>query len=61
MIQFIKRCLYWFMGLFTNKFKNIPKENTNINKLENKLENNLENNNINIVSVKVRYVKEKEN
>ena len=27
----------------------------------NKLENNLENNNINIVSVKVRYVKEKEN
>ena len=57
MIQFIKRCLYWFMGLFTNKFKNIPKENTNINKLE----NNLENNNINIVSVKVRYVKEKEN
>jgi hypothetical protein len=45
------------MGLFTNKFKNIPKENTNINKLE----NNLENNNINIVSVKVRYVKEKEN
>lgn len=57
MIQFIKRCWCWFMGLFTNKFKNIPKENTNINKLE----NNLENNNINIVSVKVRYVKEKEN
>lgn len=57
MIQFIKRCWYWFMGLFINKFKNIPKENTNINKLE----NNLENNNINIVSVKVRYVKEKEN
>ena len=57
MIQFIKRCWYWFMVLFTNKFKNIPKENTNINKLE----NNLENNNINIVSVKVRYVKEKEN
>lgn len=57
MIQFIKQCWYWFMGLFTNKFKNIPKENTNINKLE----NNLENNNINIISVKVRYVKEKEN
>ena len=57
MIQFIKRYWYWFMGLFTNKLKNIPKENTNINKLE----NNLENNNINIVSVKVRYVKEKEN
>ncbi len=57
MIQFIKRCWYWFMGLFTNKFKNIPRKNTNINKLE----NNLENNNINIVSVKVRYVKEKEN
>lgn len=57
MIQFIKRCWCWFMGLFTNMFKNIPKENTNINKLE----NNLENNNINIVSVKVRYVKEKEN
>ena len=57
MIQFIKRYWYWFMGLFTNKFKNIPIKNTNINKLE----NNLENNNINIVSVKVRYVKEKEN
>ena len=56
MIQFIKRCWYWFMGLFTNKFKNIPGKNTNINKLEDTLENT----NIDIVSVKVRSVREKE-
>lgn len=55
MIQFIKKCWYWFIGIFTNK--NIPDENTDINKSE----NNLEKNNVNIISVKVRYVKEKEN
>lgn len=55
MIQFIKKCWYWFIGIFTSK-KNIPDEYTNINK-----KNNLEKNNINVISVKVRYVKEKEN
>ena len=55
MIQFIKKCWYWFIGIFVSK-KNIPDEYTDINK-----ENNSEKNNINIISVKVRYVKEKEN
>ncbi len=56
MIQFIKKCWYWFIGIFTSKDENIPDEYTDINK-----ENNLEKNNINVISVKVRYVKEKEN
>lgn len=54
MIQFIKKCWYWFISIFTNK--NISDEYTDINK-----KNNLEKNNINVISVKVRYVKEKEN
>ena len=56
MIQFIKKCWYWFIGIFTSKDENIPDEYTDINK-----ENNLDKSDINVISVKVRYVKEKEN
>ena len=57
MIQSLKTCWYWFVNLLTNDKFNKPDKNTSINNTT----NNLEENEIKIVSVKVRYVKEKEN
>ena len=57
MIQSLKKCLYWFINLLTNDKLKKPDKNTSINNTT----NNLEENEIKIVSVKVRYVKEKEN
>ena len=57
MIQSLKKCWYWFVNLLTNDKFNKPYKNTSINNTT----NNLEENEIKIVSVKVRYVKEKEN
>ena len=57
MIQSLKKCWYWFVNLLANDKFNKPDKNTSINNTT----NNLEENEIKIVSVKVRYVKEKEN
>ena len=57
MIQSLKTCWYWFVNLLTNDKFNKPDKNTSINNTT----NNLEENELKIVSVKVRYVKEKEN
>lgn len=57
MIQSLKTCWYWFVNLLANDKLNKPDKNTSINNTT----NNLEENEIKIVSVKVRYVKEKEN
>lgn len=57
MIQSLKTCWYWFVNLLTNDKLKKPDKNTSINNTT----NNLEENKIKIVSVKVRYVKEKEN
>lgn len=57
MIQSLKKCWYWFVNLLTNDKFNKPNKNTSINNTK----NNLEENELKIVSVKVRYVKEKEN
>lgn len=57
MIQSLKKCWYWFVYLLTNDKFNKPDKNKSINNTT----NNLEENELKIVSVKVRYVKEKEN
>ena len=57
MIQSLKTCWYWFVNLLTNDKLKKHNKNTRINNTT----NNLEENKIKIVSVKVRYVKEKEN
>lgn len=57
MIQSLKTCWYWFINLLVNDKLKKPDKNTSINNTT----NNLEENEIKIVSVKVRYVKEKEN
>ena len=57
MIQSLKKCWYWFVNLLTNDKFNKQDKNTSINNTT----NNLEENELKIVSVKVRYVKEKEN
>ena len=57
MIQSLKICWYWFVNLLANDKLKKPDKNTSINNTT----NNLEENEIKIVSVKVRYVKEKEN
>lgn len=57
MIQSLKKCWYWFVNLLTNGKFNKPDKNKSINNTT----NNLEENELKIVSVKVRYVKEKEN
>ena len=57
MIQSLKTCWYWFVNLLANDKLTKPDKNTSINNTT----NNLEENEIKIVSVKVRYVKEKEN
>ena len=57
MIQSLKKCWYWLVNLLTNDKFNKPDKNTSINNTT----NNLEENELKIVSVKVRYVKEKEN
>ena len=56
MIQSLKTCWYWFVNLLANDKLKKPDKNTSINNTT----NNLEENEIKIVSVKVRYVKEKE-
>lgn len=56
MIQSLKTCWYWFINLLANDKLKKPDKNTSINNTT----NNLEENEIKIVSVKVRYVKEKE-
>ena len=55
MIQSLKTCWYWFINLLANDKLKKPDKNTSINNTT----NNLEENEIKIVSVKVRYVKEK--
>ena len=55
MIQSLKTCWYWFVNLLANDKLKKPDKNTSINNTT----NNLEENEIKIVSVKVRYVKEK--
>lgn len=57
MIQSLKTYWYWFVNLLANDKLKKPDKNTSINNTT----NNLEENEIKIVSVKVRYVKEKEN
>ena len=57
MIQSLKTCWYWFVNLLANDKLKKADKNTSINNTT----NNLEENEIKIVSVKVRYVKEKEN
>lgn len=57
MIQSLKKCWYWFVNLLTNDKFNKSDKNKSINNTT----NNLEENELKIVSVKVRYVKEKEN
>ena len=57
MIQSLKTCWYWFVNLLANDKLKKPDKNTSINNTT----NNLEENEIKIVSVKVRYIKEKEN
>ena len=57
MIQSLKTCWYWLINLLANDKLKKPDKNTSINNTT----NNLEENEIKIVSVKVRYVKEKEN
>ena len=57
MIQSLKTCWYWFVNLLANDKLKKPDKNTSINNTT----NNLEENEIKIESVKVRYVKEKEN
>lgn len=57
MIQSLKTCWYWFINLLAKDKLKKPDKNTSINNTT----NNLEENEIKIVSVKVRYVKEKEN
>ena len=56
MIQSLKTCWYWFINLLANDKLKKPDKNMSINNTT----NNLEENEIKIVSVKVRYVKEKE-
>ena len=56
MILSLKTCWYWFVNLLANDKLKKPDKNTSINNTT----NNLEENEIKIVSVKVRYVKEKE-
>mgnify|MGYP003541429816 FL=1 len=57
MIQSLKTCWYWFINLLAKDKLKKPDKNTSINNTT----NNLEENEIKIVSVRVRYVKEKEN
>ena len=57
MIQSLKTCWYWFVNLLANDKLKKHDKNTSINNTT----NNLEENELKIVSVKVRYVKEKEN
>lgn len=57
MIQLLKKYWYCFINLLTNDKLNNNIENININKTT----NNLDKNELKIVSVKVRYVKEKTN
>ena len=57
MIQSLKTCWYWFVNLLANDKLKKHDKNTSINNTT----NNLEENEIKIVSVKVRYIKEKEN
>lgn len=57
MIQLLKKYWYCFINLLTNDKLNNNLENISINKTT----NNLDKNELKIVSVKVRYVKEKTN
>ena len=57
MIQSLKTCWYWFVNLLANDKLKKPDKNTSINNTK----NNLKENKIKILSIKVRYIKKKEN